>query len=140
MSYLLDTNVISEVRKGPRCDVNVAQWYTTLTDDDLYLSVLVVGEIRRGIELSRARHSERALELERWLRTVMHAFQTRILPIDQTVADEWGRMSAIRAAPAIDGLLAATAKVHGLILATRNLADVSGLGAAVVNPFDPPRA
>ena len=90
MSYLVDTNVISEVRKGPRCDVNVARWYATLTDDDLYLSVLVLGEIRRGIELSRTRHPERVHPLEHWLRAVTRAFQSRILPIDQMVADEWG--------------------------------------------------
>ena len=137
MSYLVDTNVISEVRKGPRCDVNVARWYATLADGDLYLSVLVLGEIRRGIELSRPRHSERIHPLEHWLGAVTRAFHSRILPIDQMVADEWGRMSAIRSVPVVDGLLAATAKVNRLVLATRNVADVSGLGADVANPFDP---
>lgn len=136
MSYLIDTNVISEVGKGPRCDSHVARWYATLTDADLYLSVLVLGEIRRGLESSRIRQPERGQRLEQWLRSVHRAFQNRILPIDQAVADEWGRMSAVRSIPAIDGLLAATAKVNGLILATRNIADVRGLGADVVNPFD----
>ena len=137
MSYLVDTNVISEVRKGPRCGENVARWYATLTDDDLYLSVLVLGEIRYGIELSRRRRPERVPPLERWLRAVTHAFRGRILPIDQAVADEWGRMSALRTVPSIEGQLAATARIHGLVLATRNVADVRGLGADVASPFDP---
>jgi toxin FitB len=137
VSYLIDTNVIAEVRKGPRCDSRVARWYATLADDDLYLSVLVLGEIRRGLEIIRIRHPDRASRLEQWLHAVGSAFRGRILPVDQAVAEEWGRMSAIRSVPAVDGLLAATAKISGLTLATRNVADVTGLGADVVNPFDP---
>ena len=97
MKYLVDTNVISEIRKGNRCNPGVSAWYATVTDGDLFLSVLVLGEIRKGLE--------------------------------------WGCLNAIRPVPVIDGLLAATAKVHGLTLVTRNEADVAGLGAAVLNPF-----
>lgn len=135
MNYLIDTNVISEVRKGERCDRRVAAWYATLDDADLYLSVLVLGEIRRGVERARPGDATRARALDRWLAAVAKSFAGRILAVDSTVAEEWGRMTAKRAAPSIDALLAATAKVHGLTLATRNVADVAGLGADIFNPF-----
>ncbi|MGE3703400.1 MAG: type II toxin-antitoxin system VapC family toxin [Hyphomicrobiaceae bacterium] len=135
MSFLVDTNIISEIRKGARCDARVAQWYASLEDDDLYLSVLVLGEIRKGIELARPRDPAKADVLEAWLSDVQAAFGDRVLPVDRSVADQWGRMNAIRPIPAIDGLLAAQAKVHGLTLATRNDVDVEGLGARVLNPF-----
>lgn len=136
MKYLIDTNIISEVRKGERCDPNVAAWYATIDDDDLYLSVLVLGEIRRGVERARTSDPARARALDRWLNAVGSAFAGRILAIDPAVADEWGRMTAKRTAPSIDALLAATAKTHGMTLATRNIADVADLGAEVVNPFE----
>lgn len=137
MNVLIDTNVISEVRKGERCDAHVARWYDSIPDESLYLSVLVLGEVRNGIERARPKDAARARALERWLAAVRAAFAGRILPIDDAVAEEWGRMSAGRPVPVIDGLLAATAKVHRLTLATRNTADVAGLGADVVNPFGP---
>ncbi len=136
MSFLIDTNVISEVRKGARCDANVAAWYAAIEDDDLYLSVLVLGEIRRGIERARAGEPAKARALEQWLSAVSGSFGNRILPVDQRVAEEWGRMRAKRSAPVIDALLAATARVYDLTLATRNTANVAGLGAEVVNPFE----
>lgn len=136
MTYLIDTNVISEVRKGARCDARVAAWYASISDDALFLSTLVLGEIRKGIELARPRDAAKAADLERWLRDVEAAFGARVLGIDNAVADQWGRMSAIRSVPVIDGLLAATALVNGLTLVTRNDRDVAGLGAAVLNPFN----
>lgn len=135
MTYLIDTNIISEVRKGPRCDPNVAAWYAAIEDADLYLSPLVLGEVRKGIESARTRDPLKAAALERWLGEVERAFEGRILGIDTPVADQWGRMSAIRSVPVVDGLLAATALVHGLTLVTRNDRDVAGLGAEVLNPF-----
>lgn len=137
MTFLIDTNIISEVRKGTRCDGNVAKWYATIDDSDLYLSALVVGEIRKGIELARPRDPAKAETLERWLKEVIAAFDGRILPIDTAVANEWGKMSAIRPIPVIDGLLAATAKINHKTLVTRNDADVQGLGAKLLNPFSP---
>lgn len=119
-----------------RCDANVAAWYAAIEDDDLYLSVLVLGEIRRGIERARAGEPAKARALEQWLSAVSRSFRNRILPVDQRVAEEWGRMRAKRSAPVIDALLAATARVYDLTLATRNTADVAGLGAEVVNPFE----
>jgi hypothetical protein len=135
MSYLIDTNIISEVRKGARCDAHVSAWYASIADEDLFLSTLVLGEIRKGVELARPRDSGKAVALERWLREVEAAFSGRVLGIDNAVSDQWGRMSAIRPLPAIDGLLAATALTNGLTLVTRNDRDVAGLGAMVFNPF-----
>lgn len=135
MSFLIDTNIISEVRKGQRCNANVAAWYASIDDGDLHLSVLVLGEIRKGIELSRPRDPSKAEALETWLASLDAAFDGRILPVDRAIADEWGRMSGQRPVSTVDGLLAATAKVHRLTLVTRNEGDVMGLGAKVLNPF-----
>jgi len=135
VSYLIDTNIISEVRKADRCDLHVSAWYASVADDDLFLSTLVLGEIRKGIELARPRDPDKAAALERWLRRVEAAFDGRVLGIDNAVSDQWGRMSAIRPIPVIDGLLAATAVTNGLTLVTRNDSDIAGLGAAVLNPF-----
>ena len=135
MSYLIDTSIISEVRKGARCDAHVSAWYASIADEDLFLSTLVLGEIRKGVELARPRDPGRAVALERWLEDVEAAFNGRVLGIDNAVSDQWGRMNAIRPLPAIDGLLAATASTNGLTLVTRNDRDVAGLGATVFNPF-----
>ena len=135
MSYLIDTNIISEIRKGRRCDVNVARWYEAIEDASLYLSVMVIGEIRKGIEKLRPKNATQANMIEDWLEEVAKAFGDRILPIDGAVANEWGRLTAIRPLPVIDGLLAATAKVHRMTLVTRNIADIADLGVHVINPF-----
>lgn len=137
MRFLIDTNIISEVRKGDRCDAAVAAWWAGVAEDDLWLSALVVGEIRKGVELARRRDPQKAKVLEAWLSDVLSGFGDRILPVDASVAEEWGRMNAIRPVPVIDALLAATAKANDLTLVTRNEADVAGLGALVLNPFQP---
>jgi toxin FitB len=137
VSYLIDTNIISEIRKDTRCDRRVAAWYAAVAEDDLYLSVLVVGEIRKGVELVRRRDPAKAQVLKRWLGEIDAAFGDRILPIDRAVTDEWGRIGALRPVPVVDGLLAATAKVHRMTLVTRKDYDVAGLGAEVLNPFKP---
>lgn len=135
MSFLIDTNILSEVRKGARCNPGVAAWYGSIAESDLYLSVLVLGEIRKGVELARARDPVKANTLETWLTAILAGFGERILLVDGSVSDLWGRMGALRPLSTVDGLLAATAIVHGLTLVTRNEADVSGLGADVLNPF-----
>ena len=135
MSYLIDTNIISELRKGERRDTHLSAWYASIADDDLFLSTLVLGEIRKGVELALPQDAGKAAALERWLREVESAFDGRVLGIDNAVSDQWGRMGAIRPIPVIDGLLAATALVNGLTLVTRNDRDVAGLGATVLNPF-----
>jgi toxin FitB len=135
--YLIDTNVISEVRKGERCNRHVASWYASIDDADVYLSVLVLGEIRSGIERARVNDPAQARALDRWLAEVHGSFGDRILPVDHAVADAWGRMRAVRPVPMVDALIAATAKVHRMTFATRNVSDVADLGADVLNPFEP---
>jgi toxin FitB len=135
VSYLIDTSIVSEVGKGRRCDKRVSAWCAWIVDDDLCLSTLVLREIRKGVELARARDAAKASALERWLQEVETTFDGRVLGIDNAVSDQWGRMCAIRPVPVIGGLLAATALVNGLTLATRNDRDVAGLGATVLNPF-----
>ncbi len=140
MAYLIDTNVISELRKGDRCDVNVRAWYAAVEESDLFLSVLVLGEMRRGIERTRRRDPQQAVVLEGWLAATAKGFAGRILPIDEATTEAWGRMYFIRNVPVIDGLLAATAIVHHMTLVTRNVADVEGLGVHVLDPFSPPQS
>jgi toxin FitB len=137
MNYLIDTNVISEVRKGAGSSPHVSAWYESIEDESIYLSVLVLGEIRKGVERARRRDPAQAVALEKWLSNLSRSFADRILPVDQAVADACGHMSAKRPVSTIDALLAATAKVHGMTLATRNVTDVADLGAAVLNPFEP---
>jgi predicted nucleic acid-binding protein len=121
---------------GNRCDPKVASWYETVEDASLYLSVLVIGEIRKGIEGIRQKDSTRARAIENWLKAVDKALGERILPVDRAVADEWGRLNATRPLPVIDGLLAATAKVHRMIPVTRHNADIADLGVHILNPFE----
>ena len=135
MTFLIDTNIISEVRKGDRCDPAVAAWWNGVAEDHLWLSPLVLGEIRKGAELARRRDPQRAQALEAWLSEVISGFGSRVLPVDTAVAEQWGRMNAIRPVPVVDALLAATAKINGLTLVTRNIADVAGLDVDVLNPF-----
>ena len=124
------------MRKGDRSDPTVAAWWSSVAEDDLWLSPLVLGEIRKGVELARRRDPRKAEALEAWLTDVTSGFADRVLPVNTAVAEQWGRMNAIRPVPVIDALLAATAKVNGLTLVTRNVADVSGLDVDVLNPFE----
>ena len=135
MSYLLDTNVISELRKGDRADFNVRAWFSELDDEEIYLSVLTIGEIRRGVENVRRRDPDSAAALDSWVARLSEAHRDRILPIDRAIAEEWGRMDVPDPLPVVDGLLAATAKVSGLTLATRNTADVESAGVDLLDPF-----
>ena len=135
MSYLLDTNIICEIRKGSGCNQQVAKWSAAIDADDIYLSVLVIGEIRKGIERARLKDATKARAVERWLETVLESFNGHIVPIDRAIAEEWGRMSAKRPVPTVDALLAATAKVRGMTLVTRDLTAITDLGADIIDPF-----
>lgn len=136
MSYLIDTNVISERRKGQRGNEHVAQWFGTVADADIYLSVLVIGELRRGVERIRQRDPVSAASLEAWLMKITRNFGSRILPVTYEIAEEWGRMNAIAPLSTIDSFLAATAKIHGLTLVTRNVKDIVMTGITYLNPFE----
>jgi predicted nucleic acid-binding protein len=135
VSYLIDTNVLSELRrKLPHPGVSV--WLAQRPASSLYMSVLTLGELRKGID--GLNDEDRKLALSDWLHTELSMFFLgRVLSIDEQVADRWGQLVAAagRPLPAIDSLLAATALVHGLTVVTRNAKDFEGLGLAVINPW-----
>lgn len=137
VGYLLDTNVISEVRKRQGSQ-QVKAWVDESFGPTLYLSTISIGEIRCGIELRRRRDVQQALVLERWLARLYDSFLDRIVPVTSEIAEEWGRLNSARTLQTADGLLAATAKVHGWSIVTRNVKDFEGTGVAVVNPFEWP--
>lgn len=136
MPYLLDTNILSELRRGRRCDPGVKRWATSASGDQHYISVLSLGEIRKGIEVLRRRAPGQCPAFEQWLSKLQSDYDANLLPIDDAVAERWGRLMAERSLPVIDGLLAATALVHELTVATRNIGDFKDLGVEWVNPFD----
>lgn len=136
MSLLLDTNVVAELRKGERAHVHVRAWFAAVDDRDVHLSVLVIGELRRGIERIRLRDGAQAQALERWLTRLTHQHGDRILPVDRRVADQWGRFSSTRSASPVDTLMAATAYAHEMTLVTRNVRAVAWTGVACFNPFE----
>jgi predicted nucleic acid-binding protein len=135
VSFLVDTHVISELRKGPRAHAGVRDWFRAVDDTELYLSVLVVGELRQGVEGLRRRDPAAAARLDRWLDELARRHADRTLPVDAAVADRWGRLNVPDPIPAVDGLLAATALVHSLTLVTRNVRDVRRTGVRHVDPF-----
>ena len=137
---LLDTCVISELAK-PVPDPAVLAWIEALSDDGIRLSVLTLGEIKKGADLLEA--GPRKARVGAWLDELRTTFADRILPVDEEVALRWGAISASgrrsgRVRPPIDSLLAATAMCHQLKLATRNVADFEGTGVSIVNPWDEP--
>jgi predicted nucleic acid-binding protein len=132
--YLLDTNVLSELRKG-HAAASVVAWFDSVENDALFTSVLVTGEIRRGIELARKTDQKKAKALDKWLAGLVLHFSDRILPIDDRVADRWGALCIDQKLPDVDGLLAATALVHDLTLVTRNVADFKRSAVKLLNPF-----
>lgn len=135
MSYLVDTNVISELRKGERCNESVAAWWSRVAEDEIFLSVLTIGEIRKGIENIRRRDARSAGALEAWLLRVISNHGDRILAIELDVVEEWGRQNVPDPLPVIDSLIAATAKVRGMTLVTRNVDHIARTGVAVVDPW-----
>lgn len=136
MTYLLDTNVVSELRKRDP-DPHVLGWYATVTSAELFLSVLTIGEIRLGIERLRRKDQPQAGLLEEWLRGLQVTYRDHLIDVDAVVAEEWGRLNIPDPLPVIDGLLAASAKVRGWILVTRNIADLNRTGVVLLNPFEP---
>lgn len=133
--FLLDTNIVSELRKKDRCDDGVRKWFSGVDADELFLSVLVIGELRSGVERIRRRDSGAARMLDRWLRGLEGSYEDRILPVTLEVCERWGRLSVDQPLAPIDGLLAATALSHHLTLVTRNVADVARSGVETLNPF-----
>lgn len=135
MRFLLDTNVISEIRKRDRAHPNVIDWVARTPAAEIGTSVLVLAEIRRGIERKRRMDPKQARLLDRWFSQMRTRLEDRVLPVDEPIAEAWARMGIPNPLPLIDGLLAATAKVRRLTLVTRNIADVSAAGVSVLDPF-----
>ena len=135
--YLLDTNVVSELRKGDRANSGLAAWYRERDKRELYLSVITLAELRRGIALIAKRDPPQADSLDRWCRTLQRGFSRagHLLSLRPAEALAWGELMAIRPLPILDGFLAAPAKTHNLTFVTRNEADFAGLPVPVVNPF-----
>ena len=135
MSLLLDTNILSELRKGSRTDPAVRAWFDGTDERALFTSVLVLGEVRRGIESVRRRDPLASEALDQWHHRLVETFGERVIPIDDRIADRWGALSVPDPLPTVDGLLAATALVHDFTLVTRNIRDVARTGARLLNPF-----
>lgn len=131
--YLVHTNVISEARRG---SVAAIAWLRRVDPLSVHLSTLTLGEIMRGIALKQKTDPKAAGHLTEWLRKLRHDHADRILPVTDPISVEWGRIAAIRPRGDIDGLIAATAIVHDLILVTRNVRDFEDTGASVIDPWD----
>lgn len=136
--YLLDTNVVSELRKGRRANPNLMAWLHAVEENELFLSVLVIGELRSGVERIRRRDPVQAQALERWLIDLEATYADRILPVTAAIADRWGRLSAGDPTSVVDCLMAATALENNFTLVTRNTDDVQRTGVKFLNPFDQP--
>ncbi|WP_439404427.1 type II toxin-antitoxin system VapC family toxin [Bradyrhizobium sp. DASA03076] len=135
MRFLVDTNVISEIRKRERADPNVIRWVSQTPAEEIGTSVLVLAEIRRGIESKRRNDLLQAKSLDRWFSQMRARLADRVIPIDETTAETWAILGIPNPLPLIDSLLAATAKVHGLTLVTRNITDIAATGVSLLDPF-----
>lgn len=137
--YLIDTNVISEARKQDKADPGVRRFLARMEAEEMpvYLSVVTIGELRRGVELIRHRgDAPQAQQLEAWLQTVLSEYADCILPMDEDIAQLWGRLRVPHAEHALDKQIAATALIHNLTVVTRNQRDFEATGVPVINPFD----
>jgi toxin FitB len=134
VSFLLDTNVVSEIRKQTP-DAGVASWFSSVAADRLFLSVLVAGEIRQGIERLARRDPAQAQIFERWLSQLVGGYGDRIVPVTEQIAQAWGRLNVPDPVPVVDGLMAATALVYDWTLVTRDASYLRSTGVRLLNPF-----
>jgi predicted nucleic acid-binding protein len=135
VSFLVDTNVLSELRRA-QPHPSLTEWFRVNRHAEIFVSALVMGEIRRGIEHVRGTEPRKVIELEEWLRRVRFEYADRILPVTADIAELWGRIHLPpNPLPIVDGLMAATALVHGLTFVTRNTRDVARCGVSLFNPF-----
>jgi toxin FitB len=130
--YLVDTNVVSEARRGSH---QAVAWLQSVRPESVYLSALTLGEIMRGVALRRRSDPKTAARLTEWLERLRQDHADRILPVTDRIALEWGRIAALRPRGDIDGLIAATAIVHDLILVTRNVRDFEDTMVSLINPW-----
>jgi predicted nucleic acid-binding protein len=131
--YLVDTNVLSEARRGSG---EARTWLRSVDPTTIYLSVITLGEIMKGIALRASTDVRAAASLTAWLETLRHDHSDRILPISDAVALAWGRLAAERPRSMADGLIAATAAVHAKIIVTRNGEDFADTRIPIINPWD----
>jgi len=131
--YLVDTNIVSEARRGTAA---ARDWLRSVDPGSIWLSVITIGEIMKGIALKRRTDPVQAALLTVWLEQLRQGHANRVLPVSDLVALEWGRLAAVRSRGMADGLIAATALVHGKIIVTRNVADFTDLGLAIFNPWE----
>ena len=131
--YLLDTNVVSELRRR-RPHGAVVAWLRSAAEADLHIAAVTIGELQAGVELTREQDPERAAEIEAWLGRVADSYN--VLPMDARTFRAWARLMHRRSRALLeDAMIAATAEVYGLIVATRNVRDFAGLGVKTLNPF-----
>jgi predicted nucleic acid-binding protein len=138
VSFLLDTSVVSEVRRVA-ANADVRAWLASVPGTELFLSVLVIGEIRQGVERLRRRDPAQADVYETWLFRLLREYGDRVVPINPAVAEKWGRLNVPDPLPVVDGLMAATALVHGWTFVTRNTAGLARTGVTLLDPFEPTR-
>jgi len=136
-AYLLDTNVVSEIRKGERCFPGVQTWLDKQSASNLFLSIVTLAEIQHGIELIAKRDEKQAKHLTRWRKQLENTYRglNHLLTIDSDTALQWGKLQAIRRLPAMDAWLAATAIIHNLTIVTRNENDFNCLPVRIQNPW-----
>lgn len=135
MSYLVDTDVIVEIRKLEP-DRGVAAWWDRVPAHELFLSAVTIGELQRGVERLRERRDDKQADrLHDWLAGITARFGDRILPVTAAVTSAWGRQDTMESVSVLDGLIAATASVNGLVVVTRRSGDVAMAGARVLNPY-----
>ena len=135
MNLLLDTNVLSELKRGRNADARVVALFSEIPSERVFTSVVVLGEVRRGIELVARRDKPQAMLLDRWYADIRERLANRVLAVDEPVMLAWSRISVPDMLPAYDGLIAATALVHGMTVATRNAADYRRAGVEVFDPW-----
>jgi hypothetical protein len=134
VSFLLDTNVVSETRRRTP-DPKLVAWLSRADPSDLFISAMTLGEIAKGVALRAKQNPTQAAGLEQWLAAIRAVYANRIIAIDADIAEAWGRLDAKRNFPVVDGLLAATALVRGMTVATRNIRDFADAGVLVLNPW-----
>jgi predicted nucleic acid-binding protein len=133
--YLLDTNILSELRKA-NPNQRVVRWYDATSDADMHLSVMTIGEFRKGLARLRRKDPERAAGPALWLDRLLAPYESRVLPVTPEIANVWGELNDPDPLPIIDAFIAATASVHDMVLVTRNVKDFERTGVRLLNPFD----
>jgi predicted nucleic acid-binding protein len=133
--WLLDTNIVFELRKQDEMNSGLREWFSGIAEEEIYLSVVTLGEIRKVLETLRNEDTIQSIVFERWLETLQQTFWERLLWIDPDISNEWGKLQAIRRIPSPQGFLAATALRQDLTLVTQDVEPYQGLGIEVLNPF-----